>query len=69
MLGKFGKSVEDTGVITNVTFDDIRGADEVKTELTDIIGFLQNPSKYTDMGAKLPKGKQWWVICFLEFSR
>ncbi|CAK8678568.1 unnamed protein product [Clavelina lepadiformis] len=55
-FGKFGKSVEDTGVITNVTFDDIRGADEVKTELTDIIGFLQNPSKYTDMGAKLPKG-------------
>ena len=52
----FGKTVEDTGVTTNVTFDDIRGADEVKAELVDVVEYLKDPKKFTDMGAKLPKG-------------
>jgi len=52
----FGKTVEDTGVTTNVTFDDIRGADEVKAELVDVVEYLKDPKKFTEMGAKLPKG-------------
>lgn len=40
----------------NVTFDDVAGCDEAKFELTEIVDFLKNPSKYTDAGAKVPKG-------------
>lgn len=38
------------------TFDDVAGAVEAKEELVEIVDFLKNPSKYTSMGAKIPKG-------------
>ncbi|MBR2724858.1 MAG: AAA family ATPase, partial [Ruminococcus sp.] len=38
------------------TFDDVAGADEEKEELEEIVEFLKNPSKYNDLGAKIPKG-------------
>ena len=41
---------------TGVTFKDVAGQDEAKESLTEIIDFLHNPKKYTDIGAKLPKG-------------
>ena len=41
---------------TGVTFRDVAGQDEAKESLTEIIDFLHNPGKYTDIGAKLPKG-------------
>ena len=41
---------------TGVTFTDVAGQDEAKESLTEIIDFLHNPKKYTDIGAKLPKG-------------
>ena len=41
---------------TGVTFADVAGQDEAKESLTEIIDFLHNPKKYTDIGAKLPKG-------------
>ena len=41
---------------TGVTFRDVAGQDEAKESLTEIIDFLHNPQKYTDIGAKLPKG-------------
>lgn len=40
----------------SVTFDDVRGLSEAKAELANIVDFLKNPSKYTDLGAKLPNG-------------
>lgn len=40
----------------NVTFNDVKGAAEAKSELQDIVNFLQDPDKYTSLGAKLPKG-------------
>lgn len=38
------------------TFQDVAGAKEAKEELVEIVDFLKNPSKYTTMGAKIPKG-------------
>lgn len=39
-----------------VTFADVAGADEAKEELQEVIEFLKNPHKFTQMGAKIPKG-------------
>ena len=41
---------------TGVTFKDVAGQDEAKESLEEIIDFLHHPTKYTDIGAKLPKG-------------
>ena len=41
---------------TGVTFKDVAGQDEAKESLQEIIDFLNNPAKYTEIGAKLPKG-------------
>ncbi len=40
----------------DVTFDDVAGVDEAKQELVEIIDFLRDPSKYTSVGGKIPKG-------------
>ena len=39
-----------------VTFADVAGVEEEKEELTEIVEFLKNPKKYTDLGARIPKG-------------
>lgn len=41
---------------TGVTFKDVAGQDEAKESLQEVVDFLHNPSKYTQIGAKLPKG-------------
>jgi cell division protease FtsH len=41
---------------SKVTFDDVAGIDEEREELEEIVDFLKNPKKYTDMGARIPKG-------------
>ena len=43
-------------VVSNITFKDVAGINEVKEELTEIVDFLRNPSKYKNFGIKLPKG-------------
>ncbi|WP_241468832.1 AAA family ATPase [Campylobacter sputorum] len=45
-----------TPVISNVKFDDVAGIDEIKNELSEIVDFLKNPSKYRHFGINLPKG-------------
>jgi cell division protease FtsH len=42
--------------LSDVTFDDVAGADEAKDELKDVVDFLRNPSKYHDLGARIPRG-------------
>jgi len=41
---------------TGKTFADVAGQDEAKESLQELVGFLRNPGKYTEIGAKLPKG-------------
>ena len=41
---------------SKITFDDVAGVDEAKDELTEIVDFLKKPERYTDIGARIPKG-------------
>ncbi len=54
-FGKSGARLHD-GEKGKTTFDDVAGAREAKEELVEIVDFLKSPSKYTTMGAKIPKG-------------
>ena len=58
MMGGLGKSKAKVYMEkqTGVTFKDVAGQDEAKESLQEIIDFLHNPQKYTEIGAKLPKG-------------
>ena len=55
-LGDKGEVYDDTERKSKVTFDDIAGLDEEKDELKEIVEFLKTPKKFTEMGAKIPKG-------------
>jgi ATP-dependent zinc metalloprotease ftsH 1 len=55
-LGDKGEIYDDTERKTKITFDDIAGLDEEKEELKEIVEFLKKPKKFTEMGAKIPKG-------------
>ncbi len=57
-IGNLGKSNAKVYVErkTGVTFKDVAGQDEAKESLEEIIDILHNPQKYTEIGAKLPKG-------------
>ena len=55
----FGKSkarMMGAGEKNKITFDDVAGVDEEKEELEEIVEFLKSPKKFTDMGARIPKG-------------
>ena len=55
-IGKSKAQVFENGEGTNVTFKDVAGVDGAKEELHEIVDFLKKPSKYTELGAKIPKG-------------
>lgn len=55
-IGKSKAQVYDKSKGTNVTFADVAGLDGAKEELQEIVDFLKSPEKYTDLGAKIPKG-------------
>lgn len=55
-IGKSRAQVFEGGKSTNVNFNDVAGLDEAKEELEEIVDFLKSPKKYTDLGAKIPKG-------------
>lgn len=42
--------------VTNTKFSDVAGCDSAKIELEEVVDFLKNPDRYTEMGAKIPKG-------------
>ena len=55
----FGKSrarLMQTADKNRITFEDVAGVDEEKEELQEIVEFLKSPKKFTDMGARIPKG-------------
>jgi cell division protease FtsH len=53
---QFGKTKVKSYTMTKVKFSDIAGMDEEKAELAEIVEFLKNPKKFTDLGARIPKG-------------
>ena len=57
-MGGFSKARTVLGVPGDkkVTFDDVAGADEEKEELQEIVDFLKNPEKFTEIGARIPHG-------------
>ena len=52
----FGKTKVKSYSMSKVKFSDIAGMDEEKQELQEIVEFLKNPKKFTDLGARIPKG-------------
>ncbi len=55
-IGKSKAQVYENGKSTNVTFKDVAGLQGAKEEIEEIVEFLKNPKKYTELGAKIPKG-------------
>lgn len=55
-IGKSKAQLFDKGTKVNVTFNDVAGLDEAKTEVMEIVDFLKHPKKYTALGGKIPKG-------------
>ncbi|MCZ2443630.1 MAG: ATP-dependent zinc metalloprotease FtsH [Flavobacteriales bacterium] len=55
-IGKSKAKLFDKDTHVLVTFDNVAGLDEAKVELKEIVDFLKSPKKYTDLGAKIPKG-------------
>ena len=55
-IGKSRAALFDTENKVKITFDNVAGLDEAKEEVKEIVEFLKNPSKFTKLGGKIPKG-------------
>jgi len=55
-IGKSKAQLFDKDTSVSITFNDVAGLEEAKVEIMEIVDFLKNPSKYTNLGGKIPKG-------------
>ena len=55
-VGKAQAQMFDQDANVNITFKDVAGLEEAKVEIMEIVDFLKNPGKYSDLGGKIPKG-------------
>jgi cell division protease FtsH len=55
-IGKSKAQLFDKDTSVSVTFNDVAGLEEAKVEVMEIVDFLKNPGKYTNLGGKIPKG-------------
>lgn len=55
-VGKSKAKMYEKGAEINITFKDVAGQEGAKQEVQEIVEFLKNPKKYTDLGGKIPKG-------------
>lgn len=46
----------------NLTFEHVKGVEEAKNELQEVVEFLKNPQKFTALGGKLPKGRLFFTV-------
>lgn len=53
---QLGPQVEVDPEDISITFNDVKGCDEAKQELKEVVEFLKNPEKFSTLGGKLPKG-------------
>jgi cell division protease FtsH len=55
-IGKSKAALFDADSKVKITFNDVAGLDEAKEEIKEIVDYLKNPTKFTKLGAKIPKG-------------
>ncbi len=55
-IGKSKATLFDKDTMVNINFNDVAGLEEAKVEIMEIVDFLKNPTKYTNLGGKIPKG-------------
>jgi cell division protease FtsH len=55
-IGRSRATLFDGEAKVKITFNDVAGLDEAKEEIQEIVEFLKNPKKFTDLGGKIPKG-------------
>ncbi|MBP7849390.1 MAG: ATP-dependent zinc metalloprotease FtsH [Lentimicrobiaceae bacterium] len=55
-IGKSKAQLFDKTTSVSITFNDVAGLEEAKVEVMEIVDFLKNPKRYTDLGGKIPKG-------------
>jgi cell division protease FtsH len=55
-IGKSKATLFDRDTMVNINFNDVAGLEEAKVEIMEIVDFLKNPTKYTQLGGKIPKG-------------
>jgi cell division protease FtsH len=55
-IGKSKATLFDKESQVSITFNDVAGLEEAKTEVMEVVDFLKNPKKYTALGGKIPKG-------------
>jgi AFG3 family protein len=55
-IGKSRATLFEKDTKVNISFKDVAGLDEAKVEIMEIVDFLKNPKKYTELGGKIPKG-------------
>jgi cell division protease FtsH len=55
-IGKSKAQLFDKDTMVNINFNDVAGLQEAKVEIMEIVDFLKNPKKYTQLGGKIPKG-------------
>jgi cell division protease FtsH len=55
-IGKSKAQLFDRDTMVKVNFNDVAGLEEAKVEIMEIVDFLKNPKRYTDLGGKIPKG-------------
>lgn len=55
-------SAVDPAQLKNLTFEHVKGVEEAKNELQEVVEFLKNPQKFTALGGKLPKGRLFFTV-------